>query len=133
MKVNRRVTAEVSALILLALSTLATGALAVTSGGSDVADVVPEWTPDGKKAAAHLATLPPKDETVLVPAGPFVMGSNRQVDRNAYPQELPQRTVDLDAYEIEDRKSTRLNSSHGYISYAVFCLKKKKTKIKEPS
>src|SRR2546429_1943722 len=28
----------------------------------------------------------------------------------------------------QDRKSTRLNSSHGYISYAVFCLKKKKTK-----
>src|SRR2546429_4616249 len=28
---------------------------------------------------------------------------------------------------MEDRKSTRLNSSHGYISYAVFCLKKKKT------
>src|SRR2546422_1628990 len=27
-----------------------------------------------------------------------------------------------------DRKSTRLNSSHGYISYAVFCLKKKKIK-----
>src|SRR5687768_18073969 len=29
---------------------------------------------------------------------------------------------------VPDRKSTRLNSSHGYISYAVFCLKKKKTK-----
>src|SRR5687768_17619778 len=29
----------------------------------------------------------------------------------------------------QDRKSTRLNSSHGYISYAVFCLKKKKRKI----
>src|SRR3989449_5842773 len=28
-----------------------------------------------------------------------------------------------------DRKSTRLNSSHGYISYAVFCLKKKKEVI----
>src|SRR5205809_4692686 len=28
----------------------------------------------------------------------------------------------------KDRKSTRLNSSHGYISYAVFCLKKKKKK-----
>src|SRR2546429_6857191 len=27
----------------------------------------------------------------------------------------------------QDRKSTRLNSSHGYISYAVFCLKKKRT------
>src|SRR2546429_5053250 len=34
--------------------------------------------------------------------------------------ELGQVVVD------EDRKSTRLNSSHGYISYAVFCLKKKK-------
>src|SRR5687768_17983019 len=30
-----------------------------------------------------------------------------------------------------DRKSTRLNSSHGYISYAVFCLKKKKKKKNE--
>src|SRR5205809_5180125 len=28
---------------------------------------------------------------------------------------------------VIDRKSTRLNSSHGYISYAVFCLKKKKS------
>src|SRR3989449_6241021 len=32
-----------------------------------------------------------------------------------------------DALFYIDRKSTRLNSSHGYISYAVFCLKKKKT------
>src|SRR2546422_3842445 len=31
---------------------------------------------------------------------------------------------------LRDRKSTRLNSSHGYISYAVFCLKKKKKKRK---
>src|SRR3989449_7848158 len=30
-----------------------------------------------------------------------------------------------------DRKSTRLNSSHGYISYAVFCLKKKKKNFTE--
>src|SRR3972149_8410067 len=30
-----------------------------------------------------------------------------------------------------DRKSTRLNSSHGYISYAVFCLKKKKKRKKK--
>src|SRR2546429_3524933 len=29
-----------------------------------------------------------------------------------------------------DRKSTRLNSSHGYISYAVFCLKKKKNTVR---
>src|SRR2546429_6002648 len=31
----------------------------------------------------------------------------------------------------EDRKSTRLNSSHGYISYAVFCLKKKKITLEQ--
>src|SRR5688572_31126544 len=32
---------------------------------------------------------------------------------------------------VEDRKSTRLNSSHSQISYAVFCLKKKKKKKKK--
>src|SRR5690348_17391959 len=35
--------------------------------------------------------------------------------------------------KIRDRKSTRLNSSHPSISYAVFCLKKKKTKNKKES
>src|SRR2546422_8368762 len=34
--------------------------------------------------------------------------------------------ADISAASPPDRKSTRLNSSHGYISYAVFCLKKKK-------
>src|SRR3712207_8499477 len=34
--------------------------------------------------------------------------------------------VAADVLECEDRKSTRLNSSHANISYAVFCLKKKK-------
>src|SRR5256885_9716111 len=36
---------------------------------------------------------------------------------------------ELDIHRKEDRKSTRLNSSHLVISYAVFCLKKKKTCI----
>src|SRR5438445_2003510 len=35
----------------------------------------------------------------------------------------------LDGVTLKDRKSTRLNSSHANISYAVFCLKKKKNKI----
>src|SRR2546429_6581120 len=35
--------------------------------------------------------------------------------------------VELSEQVRLDRKSTRLNSSHGYISYAVFCLKKKNT------
>src|SRR2546422_2129945 len=41
--------------------------------------------------------------------------------------ELPaERVLRAGNDAAEDRKSTRLNSSHGYISYAVFCLKKKK-------
>src|SRR2546429_6446344 len=39
----------------------------------------------------------------------------------------PIRGTTLGFPQKRDRKSTRLNSSHGYISYAVFCLKKKKT------
>src|SRR3712207_8320274 len=34
--------------------------------------------------------------------------------------------------DLEDRKSTRLNSSHANISYAVFCLKKKQTQVQTP-
>src|SRR2546429_4101479 len=39
----------------------------------------------------------------------------------------------LSALKTGDRKSTRLNSSHGYISYAVFCLKKKKNTHPPPT
>src|SRR3712207_7191900 len=38
-------------------------------------------------------------------------------------------TADFAIIDLEDRKSTRLNSSHANISYAVFCLKKKKIPI----
>src|SRR2546429_4916568 len=37
------------------------------------------------------------------------------------------------SHPAQDRKSTRLNSSHGYISYAVFCLQKKNRHEYEPS
>src|SRR5258708_32071171 len=40
--------------------------------------------------------------------------------------ELPHRPVEIEGERCGDRKSTRLNSSHQIISYAVFCLKKKK-------
>src|SRR2546422_4850180 len=39
--------------------------------------------------------------------------------------QTPHQTQAFTTEETTDRKSTRLNSSHGYISYAVFCLKKK--------
>src|SRR2546429_3942676 len=40
-------------------------------------------------------------------------------------EHVPVEAPTLEARIEADRKSTRLNSSHGYISYAVFCLKKK--------
>src|SRR2546429_4935094 len=39
----------------------------------------------------------------------------------------------VDRHIERDRKSTRLNSSHGYISYAVFCLKKKNSNPLQPA
>src|SRR5205809_5306936 len=48
----------------------------------------------------------------------FADGGARAINTMAYTSREIERRVG-------DRKSTRLNSSHGYISYAVFCLKKK--------
>src|SRR2546422_7707915 len=50
----------------------------------------------------------------------------RQARRPVRSRDSPARRDGAD--DLRDRKSTRLNSSHGYISYAVFCLKKKKKK-----
>src|SRR2546429_6255510 len=47
--------------------------------------------------------------------------SRRPDDADDHPRHARRRRR-----RARDRKSTRLNSSHGYISYAVFCLKKKK-------
>src|SRR5688572_32084371 len=52
-----------------------------------------------------------------------VLVDERRVARVLVPGREPQHLPQLDVGE--DRKSTRLNSSHSQISYAVFCLKKK--------
>src|SRR2546430_4074421 len=52
-------------------------------------------------------------------------------DRVPPPRRAPRD--DLAAPRLRDRKSTRLNSSHSQISYAVFCLKKKKTPTPRPT
>src|SRR2546429_3475562 len=46
--------------------------------------------------------------------------------RVVIPHRQPCQLTTSESCRVQDRKSTRLNSSHGYISYAVFCLKKKK-------
>src|SRR2546429_7240056 len=67
-----------------------------------------------------------RSQGVLAPVDPGVLGGVAREDA---------REIGVDAQVAlgaadprQDRKSTRLNSSHGYISYAVFCLKKKKKK-----
>src|SRR5699024_11318503 len=77
----------------------------------------------------------------------FISGNNNQEDHHEHEyreqdKEAIRRTIDAAYHEStpeqqkeleqlkQDRKSTRLNSSHVSISYAVFCLKKKNTKTK---
>src|SRR3712207_6934901 len=72
---------------------------------------------DGNTAGTIGATL-----AVGVIGGMLVRGSNARIPAG---REFTALTVDA-----IDRKSTRLNSSHANISYAVFCLKKKKNKYR---
>src|SRR2546429_4881788 len=58
----------------------------------------------------------------------FADGDEQEFPALVRPEKLvrPAEKVGIKRPRQPDRKSTRLNSSHGYISYAVFCLKKKK-------
>src|SRR3990167_4924160 len=72
----------------------------------DVGDVKQEWTAEGRKLAAERIKLPAYDEMVRIPAGPFTMGSDKKTDKNAYLVEAPQRSVFLDAYDIDKYEVT---------------------------
>jgi len=96
-----RRTSVTAAMILGSLCSAGLGAWAL-----DVADVTREWTAEGKKIAAERAKLPAHDEMVRIPAGTFLMGSDKKVDRNAYSAEFPQRKVYLDAYDIDKYEVT---------------------------
>src|SRR5687768_4496106 len=101
-----------------------------------------------QQSAADQVAVPLSDpsrpaliDVSLVQGSITVRGTNRKdVSVTARPDtDRPSRRFDADATGLRripqtagfriseegDRKSTRLNSSHGYISYAVFCLKKK--------
>src|SRR2546430_4812240 len=68
----------------------------------------------------HLGLLPPREDVrdqAHQPAG--MVGEGDRIELEESPQFQEQ--------QLADRKSTRLNSSHSQISYAVFCLKKKKS------
>src|SRR3989449_8337523 len=78
------------------------------------------------EAVVDLAPQPPDQhlEQVgkrIMVVVPYVSGEGAAIEHSSLVQH-----EQLQQGELLDRKSTRLNSSHGYISYAVFCLKKKK-------
>lgn len=97
---------------------LIAGALVIAASfawGLDTQDIVVEWTPEGKQLAMERAKLPTKDEMVTIPAGEFLRGSTKQVDRNAYLAEMPQRRIWLDAYQIDKYEVTALH----YLKFVV--------------
>ncbi|MFZ1502870.1 MAG: SUMF1/EgtB/PvdO family nonheme iron enzyme [Nitrospira sp.] len=84
-------------------------ALAPAARALDTQDIVIEWTAEGKKIAQErVAKWKTKEEMVLIPAGEFLMGSNKKTDRLAYRSEIPQRSVYLDAFMIGKYEVTAL-------------------------
>src|SRR2546430_5935395 len=74
---------------------------------------------------------PPR--STLFPYTTLFRSRGKIVQRKALAiEERTQLTIGHASIDRQDRKSTRLNSSHSQISYAVFCLKKKKNIYKAP-
>src|SRR2546427_7459374 len=84
------------------------------------------------KNTRSMVTNAPVNAATEIQGIPQIAVSNPNQIATTAPNELPADTprVNGSAKEFRDRKSTRLNSSHSQISYAVFCLKKKKQKDK---
>ena len=95
----------VKAAVILAVTLL----MANVAWSLDTQDITVEWTEVGKKIATErVANWKSKDDMVLVPAGEFVMGSDKKTDRLAYRSEIPQRLVYLDAFDIGKYEVTAL-------------------------
>src|SRR5690349_21923990 len=78
---------------------------------------------------SEIYTLSLHDALPICPPPP--PGPQRRQRHGARPAREPRRAGARRGCPLPDRKSTRLNSSHVEISYAVFCLKKKKKEKKE--
>src|SRR2546422_2072792 len=84
-------------------------------------DLVPMVAVAASVESLHRMTREERDLRGLI-----VSGSDHLTAYNVYAEAVNKHGYLGEVYSLpRDRKSTRLNSSHGYISYAVFCLKKK--------
>src|SRR3989449_6763610 len=107
---------------------ITSGTLAYTFGAGKAVISTPYW---------HAVELLAEDHGVLVPFGDAAAIAREVI--GLLRDDTRRHAIRKNAYRLgremvwsnvaQDRKSTRLNSSHGYISYAVFCLKKKKNTI----
>src|SRR5438128_5974658 len=75
--------------------------------------------------------IPRPPRSTLFPYTTLFRSSSCPLGTAILGQDCPPQNAFAD-WQEEDRKSTRLNSSHGSISYAVFCLKKKKLPSEPP-
>src|SRR5256885_3546510 len=83
-------------------------------------DALPIWPePSVRKGIVNGHLILKRDDSQVTPAQLW----------NRRPEAKPIVLLGLRAQRLLDRKSTRLNSSHLVISYAVFCLKKKKNML----
>src|SRR2546430_6597447 len=79
-------------------------------------------------ATTEIYTLSLHDALPILTPGVRIFFRIRIVDAIDFGRFENDFRPDFEATKVEDRKSTRLNSSHSQISYAVFCLKKKNKK-----
>src|SRR3712207_8994541 len=84
-------------------------------------------------APAQIASSPPATEGVSPTAGADGGSFEDRVRTRSSPlvrKIAAEHGIDVAALQGQDRKSTRLNSSHANISYAVFCLKKQTRQVR---
>src|SRR3712207_5676749 len=86
----------------------------------------PRTPPPGVLATFALVRAEDPDDLDVDGAGVWADAVLDRLPPGAPPPAWPELTAVRDLELVADRKSTRLNSSHANISYAVFCLKKKK-------
>src|SRR5690554_7515045 len=110
-----RKTSKLFFIPLIATSLLVMSCQETKETNKEAADVVPEATLEQKKQ--QLESVSPTQSSSATTAEPGALNP---------PHGQPGHRCDIAVgAPLEDRKSTRLNSSHVRISYAVFCLKKK--------
>src|SRR5690625_6660373 len=96
------------------------------SADPTVIPIIPKWEPKKVTAKSTTPSRPEPLKTLLASARRMTSADSDSRGQSRVGQTADWQSDAWDLFDLVDRKSTRLNSSHVAISYAVFCLKKKK-------